>query len=350
MRTLPLLCCLFLLPVMLQAQEEKTFDWVAAARKRLAEEKVTWAKLKPLTGKHAPIRSKEKGALLCPKDQTPLTELRSQPADKKTPANAQLQGLFCSKDHLLYHVGRTEDTKGLVFRGPMRIYHVTRALVLKALQRHTTDSEQQGFYAGRFAKLLAMGKSTSKHLVDIFNQETSKQVRSLAIEALGEVGNREKSITDMLEQVVKDPTAPEYGLTAMVSLAKLGKTEIFDRQVKRLENAGQDLLRENTQRGQAYSNLAGLWSRMNKADKAMACYKKAIELLPQDGTLLYNVACSYSVMKNLDEAFKYLNKAIDSGFNHWEWMRVDGDLKNLHKDPRWKKALARQNKKKNEPR
>lgn len=348
MRTLTILIMLIGLSLSAAAQEQA--DWTKAAGKRLELEQAHWAKSKPLAGKDSPSRDPEKGEFLCPKDRTKLIELRRVLKDKEPPSDDQIQGLFCPKEQLLYHVSKAEDQQGLAFRGPLRVYIVTQAVVLKALQRHTTDSDQQGFYTGRYRKLIAMGPEVAEHLVTLFNEQTSRQVRMLAIEALGEMRNRSKTITDMLEKVVRDPTAREYGFTAMVSLAKLGQTEIFDAQVKRLQNTGQDLLRENDERGQAYSALAGLWSRMGKQDKALACYKKAIEMAPNDKTLRYNLACSYAQMGKLDEAFKSLDLAIDKGFDHWEWMRMDGDLKPLHKDPRWKKALKRQHEKKNEPR
>jgi len=340
MRYLTILMLLIGLPGLATAQTEA--DWAKAAGKRLDLEVAYWAQAKPLAAKAAPSRDKVKGEFHCPKDQTKLTELRRELRDKEPPSDAQLLGLFCPKDHLLFHVIAAMDRPGLAFRGPLTVFIVTKALVLKALQRHTTDSDQQGFYAGRHAKLIAMGPETAEHLIDIFNEQMSRQVRMLAIEALGEVRNASKTVTTMLEKVVDDATVREYAVPAIISLAKLGKPKRFNAAIKQLEGKGQDLLGEKVERGRAYSELAGLWSRMNNQDKAMAAYQKAVLLTPDDKTLHYNIACSYAQVGKLDEAFKSLDLAIEKGFDHWEWMRMDGDLKPLHKDPRWKKALARQ--------
>ena len=89
---------------------------------------------------------------------------------------------------------------------------------------------------------------------------------------------------------------------------------------------------------------------MKRYDKALADFDKAISIDPRVANAYYGIACLYSLMKKLDQAFKHLNKAIDCGFRNWGWMRKDEDLKNLHQDPRWKKALARQQEEKKESR
>ena len=53
----------------------------------------------------------------------------------------------------------------------------------------------------------------------------------------------------------------------------------------------------------------------------------------------YNAACSYALSGEKDEAFNYLQKAIDLGFTNVNHIKSDSDLKSLHTDPRWQKML-----------
>jgi hypothetical protein len=56
---------------------------------------------------------------------------------------------------------------------------------------------------------------------------------------------------------------------------------------------------------------------------------------------MYNLACAYSLMDRKDEAFGWLFKALDAGFDANGNLRGDEDLDNLRGDPRFRQALAR---------
>jgi hypothetical protein len=56
---------------------------------------------------------------------------------------------------------------------------------------------------------------------------------------------------------------------------------------------------------------------------------------------MYNLACAYSLLDRKDEAFNWLFKALDAGFDGNGNLRGDDDLDNLRGDPRFRQALAR---------
>ncbi len=67
--------------------------------------------------------------------------------------------------------------------------------------------------------------------------------------------------------------------------------------------------------------------------------KKGVELLPEEPTWHYNLACSLAYCKNPNLAFDELEKAIDLGFRDVEKMREDNDLKRISALPRFKELL-----------
>ena len=71
--------------------------------------------------------------------------------------------------------------------------------------------------------------------------------------------------------------------------------------------------------------------------KAMeAACRKGVELLPDDPTWHYNLACSLAAFpKREEEAFDELEKAIDCGFRDADAIAKDGDLRRLSKFPRY---------------
>lgn len=85
-------------------------------------------------------------------------------------------------------------------------------------------------------------------------------------------------------------------------------------------------------------------NEMHKADSLRSLGQYTLELKyhlllfkrdPNISENVYNMACCYALLKNIDSAYYYLNLAIDLGQNDG-WAAADCDLINLHSDYRWK--------------
>jgi tetratricopeptide (TPR) repeat protein len=84
----------------------------------------------------------------------------------------------------------------------------------------------------------------------------------------------------------------------------------------------------------AYYNLGILLKDLKRYDEAEAAYRKAIELNPSYATAYYNLSCLSSINRDAEQAFGYLQKAIDNGFDPaYAW--DDPDLQWLRDDPRF---------------
>ena len=80
--------------------------------------------------------------------------------------------------------------------------------------------------------------------------------------------------------------------------------------------------------GDAYTKT-GRWREGLKVDKRLA------RLCPNNPLVFYNLACSYSMMSRLDEAFAALRKAVKLGYDDAKWLSSDPDLENLRNDSRY---------------
>lgn len=69
--------------------------------------------------------------------------------------------------------------------------------------------------------------------------------------------------------------------------------------------------------------------------EAAAQYVKAVELGYREDTSAYNAACAYARAGHKDDAFVWLNKSIELGFDAERYLRQDDDLDSLRKDPRF---------------
>lgn len=67
--------------------------------------------------------------------------------------------------------------------------------------------------------------------------------------------------------------------------------------------------------------------------------RKGVELLPDDPTWHYNLACSLAYFKDQEKALDELEKAIDLGFRNPEAIANDNDLKRLSGNRRFKELI-----------
>ncbi len=87
--------------------------------------------------------------------------------------------------------------------------------------------------------------------------------------------------------------------------------------------------------------LGDAYTKTGQWEKGLTIDKRLARLCPNNPLVFYNLACSYSLMSHLDEAFAALNRAVRLGYNDAKWMVKDPDLENLRKDSRFE-ALKRE--------
>jgi beta-lactamase regulating signal transducer with metallopeptidase domain/Tfp pilus assembly protein PilF len=99
--------------------------------------------------------------------------------------------------------------------------------------------------------------------------------------------------------------------------------------------------RSHPQSGRAWFNLGYARIEGERPEAAVEAFQRALELHYRTPTTMYNLACAYSLMDRKEEAFAWLFKSLDAGFDGSGTLRGDDDLDNLRGDPRYRQALAR---------
>ncbi|HEY6065526.1 MAG TPA: tetratricopeptide repeat protein, partial [Thermoanaerobaculia bacterium] len=100
-------------------------------------------------------------------------------------------------------------------------------------------------------------------------------------------------------------------------------------------------VQSHPQSGRAWSNLGYARIEGERPEAAVEALQRALDLRYRPATTMYNLACAYSLMDRKDEAFTWLFKALDAGFDASGTLRGDDDLDNLRGDPRYRQALSR---------
>jgi serine/threonine protein kinase/tetratricopeptide (TPR) repeat protein len=85
---------------------------------------------------------------------------------------------------------------------------------------------------------------------------------------------------------------------------------------------------------------AGGHCRLGNVARALDLIHQTLALDPDDSGVLYNVACVYANAGQPEEAISCLERAIQNGFGHWEWLEHDSDLESLRGHPRFLALLS----------
>ena len=90
--------------------------------------------------------------------------------------------------------------------------------------------------------------------------------------------------------------------------------------------------------------------RAGRHDAGIAAFQRCIELLPQDPSSAYNIACGYVMKAEPNSAFQWLDQSIQWGFGNEDGpdgkpnsdvFEADGDLAPLRGDARWAPLIQR---------
>ena len=86
--------------------------------------------------------------------------------------------------------------------------------------------------------------------------------------------------------------------------------------------------------------LGDLYTKKGLYQKGLDIDLRLLALRPDDPNVLYNLACSYSLLHQLDDALATLKRALALGYDHFEYLQYDYDLANLRQDSRYQELIS----------
>ncbi|HTR19351.1 MAG TPA: protein kinase [Gemmatimonadales bacterium] len=86
---------------------------------------------------------------------------------------------------------------------------------------------------------------------------------------------------------------------------------------------------------------AAAMSELGEPDKAYDWAKRALAMDPTDSGVLYNVACTYALGGKTADALDCLERAVENGFGHKEWLDNDTTLNSVRSEPRFQALRAK---------
>lgn len=70
-------------------------------------------------------------------------------------------------------------------------------------------------------------------------------------------------------------------------------------------------------------------------EEALEDFKKGLKIEPDDVSLLFNMACAYSLLENKEEAFGHLELAVAKGFKDYDKIQTHDDLAYVRIQPEY---------------
>lgn len=91
----------------------------------------------------------------------------------------------------------------------------------------------------------------------------------------------------------------------------------------------------------ALITLGELYTRQGLYEKGLEIDLRLTKLRPNDPICHYNLACSYSLLRQHTEALEALEECMVLGYDDLAFLEEDADLNSLRKDPRYKDLLVK---------
>lgn len=92
--------------------------------------------------------------------------------------------------------------------------------------------------------------------------------------------------------------------------------------------------------GEIYYNYGNSLANLNRLEDSIQAYEISLRLKTKRPELVaYNIACSYSRLGKVYEAYSHLADSIDLGYNAFAHIETDPDMKNLRQEPDWKEKI-----------
>lgn len=98
-----------------------------------------------------------------------------------------------------------------------------------------------------------------------------------------------------------------------------------------------------------YYHYGNSLANLNRLEDSILAYEISLSIcdwqykdeVSRPELAMYNIACSYSKLNQLDEAYTYLAQAVDRGYNAFAYVEKDLDMENLRKQPDWKNKVQK---------
>jgi adenylate cyclase len=141
-----------------------------------------------------------------------------------------------------------------------------------------------------------------------------------------------------LEVNPDDFTSP---LMLQFILRALGRKEESDRYAELGIKRAEEAMRRHPEASRPAQLVAPTYAGLGRAEEAKVWLERSLSLDPDDPQTLYNAACTYAQMGEVEKAFEMLDRWLPkAGVEKKQWLVMDNDFDPIRDDPRFIKLLG----------
>ena len=123
----------------------------------------------------------------------------------------------------------------------------------------------------------------------------------------------------------------------MTSKKEVNKQDDIEFEIQFIEA----VLQKNPNFVEALIALGDLYTKRGFYEKGLQIDERLSKLKPNDPIILYNLACSYSLVNDIDKSLETIKRAIGYGYDDIEHLKRDSDLENLRGDSRFREFISK---------
>ena len=86
--------------------------------------------------------------------------------------------------------------------------------------------------------------------------------------------------------------------------------------------------------------LGDLYTKKGLYEQGLKVDERLAKLRPRDASILYNLACSYSLVNDIEKSLAAIKSAVEFGYDNFSFLEHDSDLHNLRQDGRFKEFFS----------
>ena len=155
-------------------------------------------------------------------------------------------------------------------------------------------------------------------------------------------GDLEGAVELFIRAIETQPDDPQAALWVHNLLQKLGRSEEAAKYAQLGLKRAEEALRQYPESSRPAQLGAATLAGMGEREKAMDWLNHALAIDPDDSNTLYNAACTYALIGEVDQAFDLLDRwVVLAGGELYGWMQSDADLDPIRGDPRYPPLLAK---------
>ncbi len=152
--------------------------------------------------------------------------------------------------------------------------------------------------------------------------------------------DRDEEAVELYKRVIElNPDFYSAYMDLCGSYEKLGYKEKLDEMLKTSAEAYPRYLAQHPDDARAYIFFATVLVQLGRIDEGKIQSAKALELSPDDALMQYNGACFYARLNEKKLALEFLQKAIHTGWENYEWMKRDPDLDSIRNEPEYLRLI-----------